>query len=45
MRDRAGEPSALHNLVAETERSGYVDQGRRVRYPDVLVWTADGGAP
>jgi GrpE len=36
---------SLHNLVAEMERAGYVDHGRRLRYPDVLVWAAGGGAP
>ena len=36
---------SLHNLVVETEKIGYVDYGRRLRYPDVLVWAADGGAP
>ena len=36
---------SLHNLVAETERTGYVDHGRRLRYPEVVVWADDGGGP
>jgi hypothetical protein len=31
-----------HNLVAKTERAGYFDRGRRLRYPDVLVFSAEG---
>lgn len=34
---------ACHDLVARTERAGYVDRGKRLRYPDVLVFNADGG--
>jgi hypothetical protein len=34
---------AAHNRVAKMERPGYVDHGRRLRYPDVLVFNADGG--
>ncbi len=34
--------TARHNLVAETERVGWVDHGRRLRYPDVVVFTAEG---
>ena len=30
-----------HNLVARTDRPGYVDRGRRLRYPDVIVFNAD----
>ena len=33
-----------HNRVAGTERYGYVDRGKRLRYPDVLVFNANGGA-
>ena len=36
---------SLHNLVAETERTGYVDHGRRLRYTEVVVWADDGGGP
>jgi hypothetical protein len=34
---------ACHDLVAKTERAGYVDRGKRLRYPEVLVFNADGG--
>ena len=35
---------ARHNLVARTERSGFVDRGKRLRYPDVVVFSANGRA-
>jgi hypothetical protein len=34
---------ASHDLVARTERTGFVDRGKRLRYPDVLVFNANGG--
>ena len=34
---------AHDNLVAETQRTGYIDRGKRLRYPDVVVFKADGG--
>jgi hypothetical protein len=34
---------ACHDLVAKTERAGYLDRGKRLRYPEVLVFNADGG--
>src|SRR6478672_3784141 len=39
------EDETLDGLVAETERLGFVDQGRRVRWPEVLVYqtTSDRG--
>jgi molecular chaperone GrpE (heat shock protein) len=30
--------AAFHNLVAGTERAGFSDRGRRLRWPDVLVF-------
>jgi hypothetical protein len=33
-----------HNLVAKTERAGYLDRGRRLRYPDVVVFNAEGSS-
>ena len=33
-----------HNRVAKTTRPGYVDRGKRLRYPEVLVFNADGGS-
>jgi hypothetical protein len=32
---------AAENLVARTERPGYVDRGRRLRYPEVIVYDTD----
>jgi molecular chaperone GrpE len=29
----------LHNRIAATERAGYVDRGRRIREPEVLVYS------
>jgi molecular chaperone GrpE len=34
---------ACHHLVAKTERPGFVDRGERLRYPEVIVYDADGG--
>lgn len=31
----------FHNLVANTERAGYADHGKRVRWPEVLVFDAN----
>lgn len=36
--------AARHNLVARTERSGFVDRGKRLRYPDVVVFSANARA-
>lgn len=33
--------AAFHNLVAGTERAGFSDHGRRLRWPDVLVFDAN----
>jgi molecular chaperone GrpE (heat shock protein) len=32
------------NTVAETQRPGYVDRGKRVRYPEVLVFKWSGAS-
>jgi hypothetical protein len=33
--------AAFHNLVAGTERPGFADHGRRLRWPDVLVFDSN----
>jgi len=33
----------LVGLVAETERPGFVDRGRRLRWPEVLVYQSGSG--
>jgi hypothetical protein len=33
--------SALDDMVARTQRRGYLDRGRRLSYPEVLVYTVD----
>ena len=32
--------SALHDMVASTQRTGYADRGKRLSYPEVLVYNA-----
>lgn len=34
---------ARDNLIAQTQRAGYLDHGKRLRYPDVVVFKVDGG--
>ena len=33
--------SALHDMVASAQRIGYTDRGKRLSYPEVLVYNAD----
>jgi molecular chaperone GrpE len=40
---RATDEEALAGLVAETERVGFVDRGRRLRWPEVLVYQFSSG--
>ena len=39
----ATDDQALGGLVAETERMGFLDRGRRVRWPEVLVYQFTSG--
>jgi molecular chaperone GrpE len=39
----ATDEEALGGLVAETERMGFVDRGRRLRWPEVLVYQFTSG--
>lgn len=40
----ATDDSTRDNVIVKTERAGYVDRGRRLRVPEVLVYKVKGGS-